>query len=107
MMLCCSLDSDRRKKLVRQLLSRGVKVNTRRVFGIQREEHLLTAKIVLNVHYHDDRLFETVRMQLLTSLQRFIISEDTPDTAAMEEFGNAVVFVPYEHLSNVRAGPLK
>jgi hypothetical protein len=57
---------------VTALTARGVKVHTERVFGVEREAHLLRGKIILNVHYHDSKLWETVRMQVLWNFAFFL-----------------------------------
>ena len=93
-----SVNSPRRADIIAQLRLRGVRVLNERVFGADREKQLLRAKVLLNIHYHSSSLFETVRMQLVLSLRRFVISESTPDLAAMRDFGGAVVFAPYRGL---------
>ena len=102
-----SLNVDRRRRIVDQLRARGIKVAAPRVFGAAREQLLLRAKVVLNVHYFSSRLLQTVRLQLLLALRRFVVSEVTPDQDAMRDFAGAVVFAPFDRLVDTVVAALR
>jgi hypothetical protein len=90
--------SFRRRRILHALRALGVQVVDKASFGVARERLLRRAKIVLNIHHDQSDLLETVRLQLLLSLQCFVVSEATSDGAATREFQPLLQFASYSQL---------
>lgn len=66
------------------------------VYGNKRDELIARAKIVLNIHFYESKVFEIVRCSYLLANSKCVISETGVDGNALNE---AVVFSPYGELS--------
>lgn len=90
---------ERRERVLRRLKLMGANVCA--VFGTygeQRDLLIARSKIVLNVHFHESRLFEIVRIGYLLANGAFIVSEDSDDHESEKELQDGLVVVPYRHL---------
>ena len=96
--MCPGAASPRRVAIIRALRARGVSVDTGKGFDAQRNARLLQAKIVLNIHWSEQGLLETARLQMALSLRRFVLSEATTDVHAAADFDGSVVFCSYTAL---------
>jgi hypothetical protein len=75
--LFVGLESERRLAPLRELADLGYAAESRfGVYGAERDALFARAKIVLNVHYYESKIFETVRVSYLLSNGRFVVSED-------------------------------
>lgn len=90
-------DSERRVKIIQGLRSNGVKVLTGTMFGAYRIRCLLSAKVVLNLHYDTINTFEQARFMLGMANKRLVLSETLVN---MQPYQNNVhmVVVPYNDI---------
>lgn len=65
------------------------------VYGAARDALYARAKIVVNTHYYDTKIFEIVRVSYLLSNGIFVVSEDCADTEESDRYAAAVAFTPY------------
>lgn len=90
--------NERRKHILAELYQRGLAVVHRfGVYGEERDALIARAKVVLNLHFYETKIFEVVRVSYLLSNSACVVSEDglDPDEA---EFAGGLAFSPYESL---------
>ncbi|PSR34352.1 MAG: hypothetical protein C7B46_05385 [Sulfobacillus benefaciens] len=89
----------RRQAVLDALRASGLRVATAfGVYGRERDQLIARAKIVLNIHYYEAAVPETVRLSYLFANQKAVVSETGP----MEDLGilaHAAVYVPYGQLT--------
>ncbi len=91
--------NDRRRAVLDALRAQGVKVETLYgVFGPARDAVIARAKLVLNVHFYEAKVFEAVRVSYLLANRRAVVSETCADREEEAPFANALAFAPYEQL---------
>jgi acetyltransferase-like isoleucine patch superfamily enzyme/SAM-dependent methyltransferase len=91
--------NERRDRILHQLQDRGIKVATLfGVYGPERDKVIARAKIVLNIHFYEAKVFEIVRVSYLLANQKFVISEQSPNDPDTDFLDQGLVFVPYEEL---------
>ena len=91
--------NERRARIVKALKDAGAKVHaTFGVYGKQRDELISRAKIVLNVHFYDQKIFEIVRVSYLLANSKAVVSELAPDTEIEKGMADSVLGVPYDSL---------
>ncbi|HZP13935.1 MAG TPA: glycosyltransferase [Nevskiaceae bacterium] len=91
--------NERRKRIHDELQRRGVRVQQLfNVYGQARDAWIARARIVLNSHIYDAKIFEQVRVTYLLSNRRFVIAETGVDQAEEMQFAPGVVFARYEEL---------
>jgi len=91
--------NERRNRILRALEADGVRVAA--VFGVygdQRDALIARAKLVLNMHYYDAKVFEIVRVFYLMSNSKAVVCEVGPDTAFDERYRGGLEVAPYEAL---------
>ena len=89
----------RRAAVLEALSARGLRVEARfGVYGAERDDLAARAKIVLNVHYYEARVFEIVRVSHMLARHRFVVSETGADLDEEGEFAPGVAFAEYEDL---------
>jgi hypothetical protein len=92
----------RRARVLDALRERGVRVETYfGVYGAARDALAARAKIVLNLHFYEARVFEIVRVSHMLSQHRFVVSEYGADLDIEGEFSPGVAFAEYEDLADV------
>jgi hypothetical protein len=91
--------NERRRKVLEQLQSKGAKVHVlsydQSAFSGKRDEYIARAKIVLNIHYYEIKVFEAARISYLLNNKVLVLTEqsaDNPYTAV------DLISVPYEQL---------
>jgi hypothetical protein len=90
---------DRRLRVLRALRGEGVAVTALfGTFGAARDQAIARARIVLNMHLHEAKLFEMVRVSYLLANRRFVISESGQGGADEAAFTRGLVFADYEDL---------
>jgi hypothetical protein len=90
---------DRRLKILRALRAEGVAVTALfGTFGAARDRAIARARIVLNMHLHEARLFEVVRVSYLLANRRFVISESGQGGDDEAAFAPGLVFADYDDL---------
>jgi hypothetical protein len=67
-------------------------------YGWERDSEIARAKIVLNVHYYESKVFEIVRVSYLLANRKCVVSEVGQDDALEAPFRDGVRFVPYDRL---------
>lgn len=86
--------NDRRRRIIENLRSRGLKILT--VFGLyaaERDALLGQARAVLNLHFYDAQIFQQIRAFYALSNGMPVISENYPAASAPPVYGD-VVFTP-------------
>ena len=88
--------NERRKKILFELEAAGVKVHHAfAVYGAERDALIARAKLVLNVHFYESKLFEVVRVSYLLANGKAVITEQSPD---LGEVAGGVAAFPYDNL---------
>ena len=86
------LSSPRRKRLLNTLKDKfNIKIISN-VFGEKLYQEILSAKVVLNIHYYENALLETTRIYECLSLGVPVISESSQDSNQYKELQGAVRF---------------
>ncbi|MDR1997302.1 MAG: hypothetical protein LBQ83_03160 [Candidatus Margulisbacteria bacterium] len=88
--------NERRRKILIQLMDRGLKVEVLpNIYGTPRDKYIARAKIVLNIHYYETKIFESARISYLLNNKILVITENSVDNPypAVE-----LISVPYEQL---------
>ena len=91
--------NERRKRVIDRLRAAGVRVEA--VFGVyggERDALIARAKLVLNVHYYEAKVFEVVRVSYLLANGRAVVSERGSDPAEEAGFASAVAFADHDQL---------
>jgi hypothetical protein len=70
------------------------------VYGIERDHLIARAKIVLNVHMYDAKVFEIVRVSYLLANGCFVISERGADLDGERPFEDGIAFADYGDLAS-------
>ena len=92
---------ERRKKILVKLVEAGLNVkHLFGVYGAQRDEYISRAKIVLNCHHFNAKIFEIVRVHYLVNNNIPVISELHHDTK-IEPFWKSIINgVPIENIAD-------
>lgn len=91
--------NERRMSIYHALKKAGV--NVRFAFGVYGEDRdalIARAKIVLNVHYYEEAVFEIFRCSHLMANKKCVVSEFGKDKKLEAPFYDAVCFSSYEYL---------
>ncbi len=89
----------RRRQIIEALTAAGIQVET--VFGVygqDRDQLIARAKIVLNIHFYETKLFEMVRVSYLLANRKFVISESGNEPAEEATWATGIVFTDYNQL---------
>ena len=91
---------ERRRNLLNEISNSGLKVkHLFGVYGAQRDEYISRAKIVLNCHHFEAKIFEVVRVHYLVNNNIPVVSELHPDTK-IEPFWNSIITgVKFENIA--------
>ena len=91
--------NERRALVLEGLRARGLRVAAAfGVYGEERDRLVARAKVVLNLHYYDAKVFEVVRVSYLLANRRCVVSERGADAAEERGYAGGVAFAPYEEL---------
>ena len=92
----------RRHNILGKLTRTGINVyNAFDIYGMRRDSLIARAKIVLNIHFYEAKVFELVRVSYLLANGRFVISETGSDKGLEAPFNDGVVFSSYQDLIKV------
>jgi len=92
---------ERRLAVLQALHERGANVIPAfGVYGAERDELIARAKIVLNVHMYEAKVFEVVRVSYLLANRCFVVSERGLDVTGERPFEEGIAFVEYHELVN-------
>jgi hypothetical protein len=90
---------ERRLAVLQALHERGANVIPAfGVYGAERDELIARAKIVLNVHMYEAKVFEVVRVSYLLANRCFVVSETGADAGIENAFAGGVAFADYDRL---------
>ncbi len=93
--------NERRKKIIDSLRQAGLRAGTVfNCYGEERDGFIARAKIVINIHYYETKVFEVGRISYLLANKIFIISEDGLDLELEAPYKGCLVFTPYDNLVN-------
>jgi hypothetical protein len=67
------------------------------VYGLKRDALIGRAKLVLNLHYYEAKLFEIVRVSYLMANGIPVVTEESPDIP--EDLRPGLAIAPYEKLA--------
>ncbi len=71
--------NERRGKVLQELLNRGYKVKALfGLYGEERDQWIARSKLVLNIHFYEANLFESVRVSFLLNNGIPVLSESSP-----------------------------
>lgn len=92
--------NERRLAPIRQLASEGLNTVARfGVYGEARDALLARAKIVLNIHFYEAKVFEIVRVSYLLANGRFVVSEHGCDTEEEARLASGLAFTDYSKIA--------
>jgi hypothetical protein len=96
----------RRTKILREIaVDRRLTVKSRfDVYGAERDSWIARAKIVINVHFYPQPIFEIFRVSKLLANTKCVVTEDggcDPELEALAKI--STVYVPYEKLAEACA----
>jgi SAM-dependent methyltransferase len=93
--------NERRSLIVNALKEAGANVHVSfGVYGTDRDELIGRAKIVLNVHFYDEKIFEIVRVSYLLANAKAVVTECCDDPEMEEGLADAVLGLAYSSLVN-------
>jgi SAM-dependent methyltransferase len=89
----------RRQYVLDELARRGLKVvHLFGKYGMERDQAIARAKVVLSIHFYQSKIFEIVRASYLLSNFKAVVAECGPDTEVEQDVRDAVRGVPYAEL---------
>jgi SAM-dependent methyltransferase len=91
--------NDRRNRILNALKNAGVNVHT--VFGVygkDRDDLIARARIVLNIHFYESKVFEIVRVSYLLANSKAVVTESSEDVEMGKGLSEAVLSLPYDQL---------
>lgn len=94
----CGSVNDRRQKILSDLKTAGCGIVPITGYGSWRNKYLARAKIILNVHYYDSKIFEIVRCSHMMANSKTIVSEIGLDKKLESPYEEGVAFAPYDGL---------
>ncbi len=88
--------NERRRKILAGLQAAGLKVHVAfGVYGRDRDTLIAHSKVVLNLHAHETKVFEIVRVSYLLANAKAVVTEDAPDIGSLRD---AMAVFPYDDL---------
>jgi hypothetical protein len=89
--------NERRIRILNALRDAGVKVRAQfGVYGRERDELIGRAKVILNIHFYETKVFEIVRVSYLLANSKAVVTESSPH---MEDgLADSVRSLPYDSL---------
>ena len=91
--------NDRRRHILEELKKQ--KLNVVSLFGSsgeKRDNFIARAKIIINIHYYESKVFEIVRCSYLMANRKCIVSEEGNDKELEDKYKDAIVFCSYDTL---------
>ncbi|HTA26011.1 MAG TPA: hypothetical protein VK763_20940 [Terriglobales bacterium] len=91
--------NDRRNRILNALKNAGVKVHSAfGVYGKDRDDLIARARIVLNIHFYESKVFEIVRVSYLLANSKAVVTECSEDAEIEKGLSDAVLSLPYDRL---------
>jgi len=89
----------RRKKILDELQARGLKVvSLSGAYGEERDRAIARAKLVLCLHFYEEKVLEIVRIAYLLSNEKAVVAEWDAERTEHADLREALCGVPYEGL---------
>lgn len=99
--------SPRRMAVLQEVANHGAKVIiANNAYGEERDALFARAKLVLNIHYHEGRVLEIVRVSYLLANGIPVVSESGHDKEIEADLTEAIAFAPHEQLASTCLGLL-
>lgn len=91
--------NQRRAHVLQGLQAAGVKVvHAFDCYGVKRDALIARAKVVLNFHFYESKLFEVVRCSYMLANRKCVVSEIGLDKQLEEPYANGICFDAYDRL---------
>jgi hypothetical protein len=91
--------NERRRSMLARLQQAGMAVvSLFNKYGQERDDVIARAKIMLNIHFYEARIFEAVRVSYYLANGLCVLSESSGDAMLDAEWGAGVCFAPYQGL---------
>ncbi|MBF0214332.1 MAG: hypothetical protein HQM00_12370 [Magnetococcales bacterium] len=91
--------NERRQRVLHALEQQGVAVQMLfGQYGARRDEAISRAKLILNIHYYDTKIFEIARISYLLTNAKAVVTEMDAETRIDPELRDGLLAVPYEGL---------
>jgi len=98
--LFCGKMNERRNNIIQMLRQQNVSVVViDNVWGAERDTYYAKSKIILNIHYYDTAILETVRLSYLLSNGCCIVSEHSADPILDKYHENFVYFTSIDNMA--------
>jgi hypothetical protein len=92
--------NERRVRVLDAIAATGARVATGfDVYGARRDAMIARARIVLNLHYYEARVFEIVRVSYLLANRACVVSEEGADGDLEAPLKDGIAFASYENLA--------
>ena len=89
----------RRKKILDALQEENLHVvSLTDVYGSDRDQYIARSKIVINIHFYEEKIFELVRVSYLLANKKAVVSECDEDTEIEMDLRDAIALAPYDEL---------
>lgn len=96
--------NDRRRKVLKSMQDRGLNVVALfGVYGRDRDAYIARARLVVNLHFYDAMVLETVRISYLLANGIPVLSEASSSPEEDRAFSDGVAFSSYEDLAETAA----
>lgn len=93
--------NSRRAAVLRNLADRKLRiVRAFNVYGAKRDALIARAKVVLNIHYYDAKVFEMVRVAYLLANRKAVVAEESAGGDLEPDLREGLAVIPYEALAD-------
>jgi hypothetical protein len=90
----------RRRQILNSLQAAGIDIRWGfDIYGQQRDDFFARAKLILNMHMYDAKVFEIVRVSYLLANRLCVVSETGADPELESKFRNGVAFAAADELA--------
>lgn len=88
--------NERRRTVLNGLKDEGINIQySRGHYDAERDAIIARAKIVLNVHFYEAKIFEMVRVSYLLANKVCVVSEDSPSEEALDAVKDGIALCEY------------
>ena len=91
--------NERRKQILGALQNAGLGVM--QIFGLygqERDGYIARAKIILNLHFYESKVFEIVRVSYLLANGCFVVTENSPQPEIESQLASGMILCPYDKI---------
>jgi hypothetical protein len=91
--------NERRMAVLQEIAKHGKNVSAAfNSYGTERDKLIARAKLILNLHYFEAKVFEIVRVSYLLANRKCVVSESGADDELEVPLREGIAFVPYAKL---------